>query len=284
MHAIKRAEYILAMLEKHKVVMVADLSREMNVTEETVRKDLEKLDQQERLCRVHGGAYLKEGYGNETPVTVRSKIMQEEKALIGRRCMELIREKESIFLDCSTTALYLSKELAASGKKLTVITNSLGASMELSASPSIRLIVLGGEFNRDQAALEGQNVLDELKQCFIHTAFISSVGISPEAGITDSTRAEAEIRRAVIKQAKTCILMMDNTKIGRSGIYVVGGIEDIGCLVVDSPFQNKNPALWEQLNELQIPFMDGKTKGDAVGNGRSGTVKAGSFADCKESI
>lgn len=258
MHAIKRAEYIMAMLEQQKVVMVGDLSREMEVTEETVRKDLEKLEQQERLCRVHGGAYLKEGYGNETPVTVRSKIMREEKALLGRRCMGLIREKESIFLDCSTTALYLSKELAASGKKLTVITNSLGAAQELAASPTIRLLVLGGELNRDQAAMEGQNVLDELKQCFIHRAFISSVGVSPEAGITDSTRAEAEIRRAVIRQAKTCTLMMDNTKIGRNGIYVVGRIEDIDCLVVDHPFKKENPALWEQINELQIPVMDGK--------------------------
>lgn len=263
MHAMKRAEYILAMLDKNKVVMVADLSRDMNVTEETVRKDLEKLEQQERLCRVHGGAYLKEGYGNETPVTVRGKIMREEKALLGRRCMGLIKEKESIFLDCSTTALYLAKELAASGKKLTVMTNSLAASIELAASPSIRLIVLGGEFNRDQASMVGESVGYELKQCFIHKAFISSTGISTEAGITDSTRAEADIRRAVIRQAETCILMMDHTKIGRNGIYVIGKIKDIDFLVADCPFKEENPSLWEQMNELQIPVIDGTTKGEA---------------------
>ena len=80
MHAIERAEYILSMLEKNKVVMVTDLSREMGVTEETVRKDLEKLEKQEKLNRVHGGAYLNEGFGNETPISVRSKVMQEEKA------------------------------------------------------------------------------------------------------------------------------------------------------------------------------------------------------------
>lgn len=262
MHAMKRADYILEKLEKDKVVMVADLSREMNVTEETVRKDLEKLEQQERLCRVHGGAYLKEGYGNETPVTVRRKIMGEEKALLGRQCMGLIREKEAVFLDCSTTALYLSEELAASGKKLTVITNSLEAAVRLSPSPSIRLIVLGGELNRDQAALVGETVLNELKQCFIHKAFISSTGISPEAGITDSTRTEAEIRRSVIRQAKACILMMDNTKIGRSGSYVIGGLEDIGCLVVDRPFKEENPWLWDRMKELQIPVIDGNTKGE----------------------
>lgn len=72
MHAIERAEYILSMLEKNKVVMVTDLSREMGVTEETVRKDLEKLEKQEKLNRVHGGAYLNEGFGNETPISVRN--------------------------------------------------------------------------------------------------------------------------------------------------------------------------------------------------------------------
>ena len=83
MHAIERAEYILSMLEKNKVVMVTDLSREMGVTEETVRKDLEKLEKQEKLNRVHGGAYLNEGFGNETPISVRSKVMQEEKKLLA---------------------------------------------------------------------------------------------------------------------------------------------------------------------------------------------------------
>lgn len=256
MHAIERAEYILAMLEKNKVVMVADLSREMNVTEETVRKDLEKLERQERLCRVHGGAYLNEGYGNETPVTVRSKIMREEKALLGRRCMGLVKEKESIFLDCSTTALYLAKELASFDKKLTVMTNSLAVASELEGNQAIRLIVFGGELNRDRAAFEGESVQRELKQCFIHKAFISSAGVSPEAGLTDSTRSEAEIRRAVIRQAKSCILMVDTTKIGRNGIYVIGGLEDMDYLVVDRPIDKLNPVLWEQLELLKIPVID----------------------------
>ena len=90
MHAIERAEYILSMLEKNKVVMVTDLSREMGVTEETVLKDLEKLEKQEKLNRVHGGAYLNEGFGNETPISVRSKVMQEGKKLLLNEDIDLI--------------------------------------------------------------------------------------------------------------------------------------------------------------------------------------------------
>lgn len=260
MHAIKRAEYIMSMLERDKVVMVADLSREMGVTEETVRKDLEKLEKQERLCRVHGGAYLNEGYGTETPVRVRSRIMQEEKELIGRRSLELIHEKDSIFLDCSTTALHMARLLADWDKKMTLMTNSLAAAMEVRSNPAIRLVLFGGELNRDRVAFEGQSVLAEMKEVFIGKAFISSAGISPEAGITDSTREEAEIRRQVIRQAKQCILMADSTKIGRNGLYVVGGLEDIDTLVLDCPLESVDENLARQLAARKISVIDGKKR------------------------
>lgn len=99
------------------------------------------------------------------------------------RCMGLVKEKESIFLDCSTTALYLAKELASFDKKLTVMTNSLAVASELEGNQAIRLIVFGGELNRDRAAFEGESVQRELKQCFIHKAFISSAGVSPKRGL-----------------------------------------------------------------------------------------------------
>ena len=98
MHAIERAEYILSMLEKNKVVMVTDLSREMGVTEETVRKDLEKLEKQEKLNRVHGGAYLNEGFGNETPISVRSKVMHLSAvpAAVWRQVLQIPPVKKQI--------------------------------------------------------------------------------------------------------------------------------------------------------------------------------------------
>lgn len=262
MLAIERAEYIQSILEKNKVAMVTDLSRDMGVTEETVRKDLEKLEKQGKLSRVHGGAYLNEGYGNETPTTVRSKILQKEKSLVAKQCMSLIRTKESIFLDGSTTALQLAKKLSSFGEKLTVITNSLIIAGEVASNPSIRLILLGGEFNRDMEAFEGQSVLDQLKGCFIHKAFISSAGLSLEAGVTDSTREEAELRRQVLRQAKTRIFLADTTKLGRNGVYVIGSLEDLDYLVVNTPFNREQPELWQRICELPITVLDGRKKGE----------------------
>ena len=258
MHAIERANRIMASLKEQKVVMVADLSRELGVTEETVRKDLEKLESQQKLNRVHGGAYLNEGFGTETPVTVRSKIMQKEKMLLAKRCLKLVREKETIYLDCSTSMRYLAKELAATGKKLTVMTNSLSVAAEVAVNPQIRLIVFGGEYNRDTESFEGQAVQDGLRACHIDKAFISSAGVSAEAGITDSTRTEAEIRRQVIRQAGACILAVDATKIGKHAVYVIGTLEDIDYLVTDRSLEQVDKRIAAHLKSLPVVISDGR--------------------------
>lgn len=96
-HALERSDYIMAILKREKVVLVNDLSRQLNVSEETIRNDLKKLEKEHKLHRVHGGAYLNDGYGNETPFSVRSKIMCAEKALIAQRCLPLIRNRDTIF-------------------------------------------------------------------------------------------------------------------------------------------------------------------------------------------
>lgn len=139
---------------------------------------------------------------------------------------------------------------------------------EIDANPQIRLILFGGELNRDREAFEGQTVLEQMKTCFINYAFVSSAGCSLEAGITDSTREEADIRRQVLKQAKHKILVVDNTKIGRNEVYVIGELEQLSQVVVDHSIRKTNPDLWEWFQAHQIPVLEGKaerkskTKGD----------------------
>ena len=107
-----------------------------------------------------------------------------------------------------------------------------------------------------------------MKTCFINYAFVSSAGCSLEAGITDSTREEADIRRQVLKQAKHKILVVDNTKIGRNEVYVIGELEQLSQVVVDHSIRKTNPDLWEWYQAHQIPVLEGKaerkskTKGD----------------------
>ncbi len=251
MLAMERARYIMDKLEKNKVVLVAELSKEINVSEETIRKDLEKLEKQEQICRVHGGAYLKEGYGNEASVNVREQIYQEEKTVLGRQCVKFIEKNDIIILDCSTTARYIARAIEEAGLKVTVITNSLITAHELFKSTQIRVLMLGGELDRTTGSFYGSLVLESLERYHADKVFLSSAGISAEAGITDYRQNEADVRRKMIGQADQCFFVADKTKIGRHAAFVVGGFETIHHLIVEEPIEN-HLALEKKLEDAKV--------------------------------
>lgn len=246
-HALERSDYIMAILKREKVVLVNDLSRQLNVSEETIRNDLKKLEKEHKLHRVHGGAYLNDGYGNETPFSVRSKIMCAEKALIAQRCLPLIRNRDTIFLDSSSTAYNLAKAIFDCGKRLTVITNSLEIARVLATNNEIRLVLLGGEFQHDSLSFQGDLLQEQLSEYYISTAFISATGVDLAAGITDSMQGEARVRKTVVLRAAQYVLLADETKFQQHGPYVISSFADVDCLVSDAMVAKVAPDIYEYM-------------------------------------
>ncbi len=246
-HALERSDYIMAILKREKVVLVNDLSRQLNVSEETIRNDLKKLEKEHKLHRVHGGAYLNDGYGNETPFSVRSKIMCAEKALIAQRCLPLIRNRDTIFLDSSSTAYNLAKAIFDCGKRLTVITNSLEIARVLATNNEIRLVLLGGEFQQDSLSFQGDLLQEQLSEYYISTAFISATGVDLAAGITDSMQGEARVRKTVVLRAAQYVLLADETKFQQHGPYVISSFADVDCLVSDAMVAKVAPDIYEYM-------------------------------------
>lgn len=257
MLAMKRSQYIMEQLESQKVVLVSALSKAMAVTEETVRRDLEKLEKQGFLCRVHGGAYLAEGYGHETPVSVREQICQQEKMAIAQSCLKLIQDKDSVMLDCSTTAGAIAKELVASGKTVTIITNSLLVAKEAAKGANLRLIQLGGEFNQKLNAFFGEATLQALDGYYADMAFISGAGLNWQAGVTDYTQDEASVRRAMIAHSALCYFAGDLTKMGRMGVHAVAPLTCLKAVIVDQPLEAKDEPLSLALQNQNIPILVG---------------------------
>lgn len=255
MLAVERIQYIVDTLREKKVVMVSDLSREVSVSEETIRRDLEKLEKQGSICRVHGGAYLREGFGNETPIEVRAKIYQQEKAAIAKKCMEFINEQDFIFLDCSTTAIYIAREIAAGTKKLSVITNSLPVASELSGNGAVRLIMLGGELSSSTNSFCGDITVKSLDCYYASKAFISSAGISTPAGVSDYTQDEAAIRRKMIERSEVCYHAADVTKIGRNAVHTVAPLERLDYLITNQALTPKNSDLKRELDRLKVKII-----------------------------
>lgn len=257
MLAVKRSQYIVDRLHAQQVVLVSELSRSLGVTEETVRRDLEKLEKQGVLRRVHGGAYLAEGYGNETPTSVREQIYRREKAAIAKKCMELVDNKDALMLDCSTTAKYIAQALVESGKKATVITNSLLVANEVSKSAGLRLILLGGEFLPKLNAFFGEVTVASLAEYYADKAFISSAGLSVQAGISDYTQGECAVRRAMIERSGTCCYAGDMTKIGRAAVHTVAPLDRLDTVVTDGHIEAGDKQLFEVLRGQNTRILTG---------------------------
>lgn len=252
MLALERLQYIEDLLKRNKVVLVSDLSREIHVTEETIRKDLEKLEERKILCRVHGGAYLKEGYGREAPVSVRAKIYRHEKEKLAMQCLEHIAERDSLILDCSTTSLHIARQLAERGAKCTVVTNSMIIAEEISKSANIRLLMLGGRLDRDTDSFCGQVTVEALDHYHVDKVFISSAGISGETGVTDYTQEESDLRRAMIAHGDKCYFVADDTKIGRNGLFVTADLKQLHALITENPLEQMDAELKLRLDSLGV--------------------------------
>lgn len=252
MLAIDRQNSIVAELNTKGSITVSEMSKLLNVTEETIRRDLEKLEGSNILRRVHGGAYLLRGFEDEAPIDLRKSILTFEKKQIGDRCCEEINHLDSIMLDSSTTALYIAKKLKTENKKVTVITNSLDTINELDGSDNINLICIGGTFRSTSRSFTGYSTLKSLAQYHAAKAFVSGSGIHLGFGITDHIDSEAQIRSLMLQNVNTRYIIADSSKFGKTAVNVVCSLDKINCLVTETTPDGE----WvKKLNELKIRLI-----------------------------
>lgn len=222
MLAIERKNEILAILQKDQRVLVSELSQKYEVTEETIRRDLEKLEKEGFVKKTYGGAVLNTNTSVDLPLRIREKTNKKEKQIIAKIVAGLIEDGNTIVLDSSSTSLMVAKNLKQL-KNLTVITNSVEVLLELAGAKGITVISTGGTLRDASLSLVGRNAENTLKNFNVDKAVLSCKGISMEKGITESNEAEAEIKNRMRECAKTMILAIDSTKF--DFISFVRGIE-----------------------------------------------------------
>ncbi|MEE0419304.1 MAG: DeoR/GlpR family DNA-binding transcription regulator [Lachnospiraceae bacterium] len=218
MLAIERKNEILATLQKEQRVLVAELSQKYNVTEETIRRDLEKLEREGFVKKTYGGAVLNKNIAMDLPLKIREKTNRKEKMIIASRVAKLVEEGDCIMLDSSSTSLMIAQELKKR-KKLTVITNSVEVLIELSGNEGIKVISTGGMLRDSSLSLVGKAAQEVLSHYNVDKAIISCKGIDMEKGVTDSHEMEADVKIGMCNCAKTVILAADSSKMGE--IYFV---------------------------------------------------------------
>lgn len=232
MLAIERRAEIMRIIRRDQSVRVNELSEKFDVTEETIRRDLDKLDKEGKVKKTYGGAVL-ENYVSEDPsFSDRLKVNMEQKKLIATYANQFIEEGETIFIDMSTTALEVVKHVDPS-KNITVITNSLNALVELSQRTNINLIAIGGTFNESSLSMDGPMTSKFIDHYYADKTLFSVKGITKERGVMDSKEHLAEIKRHMISNAKQVILLADASKFNQSALMRVIDMEDIDMVITE---------------------------------------------------
>jgi len=247
----ERKQYILEQLDGGGKVRVVQLAEQLQVSNETIRRDLGALDEEKRLRRVYGGAVKVQYDTGEPPYQQRQVLQYEAKQRIGRCAASLIQDGNTIYMDTGTTILELARALKGR-KRITVITNSLTVACLLRDSLSQglfsgRVIILGGEISPEQQSVSGHLGLDMLSHFYVDKAFISVGGVSILTGISDYDMNDSVISRAVTERAKEIIVVADYSKIGIQAFCHIGPMEKVDVVVCDQPY----PPSWGQELELK---------------------------------
>ncbi|WEG13398.1 DeoR/GlpR family DNA-binding transcription regulator [Pullulanibacillus sp. KACC 23026] len=203
------------------------------VTDETIRRDLRALEQEGILMRSYGGAFIQSGVENLIDSTIRTSVYVESKTFIAEKCKRLINNGDVIFLDNSTTAFYIAKEIK--DMRLTLVTNSLTITNYLAHQGNIRLIVAGGFLSAKEQAFYGIGAEKAIKEYYVDKAFLSCRSLSIENGCTDSNELWTQVRKTIIERSKERYLVADFSKFNQTSFMHICGFDKINAIVTDKP-------------------------------------------------
>lgn len=222
MFAIERQNKIKEILYKEKRVDVSQLSELFSVTEVTIRRDLDKLEQEGFLIKTYGGAILNEEKLKEPPIEETEDTVSEDKRMIAVIAAQMVEDGEAIFLGPGITCLEIAKKIK--DKRITVITNDMLIGMELKDSPGIKVIVTGGDLIQSTTFLVGRFAHQALSGIYINKAFIGVKGVNFDSGYTVSSYEEAMFVQEVVKISKEVIIVADYTKFNKTAFAKLGDL------------------------------------------------------------
>lgn len=232
MLAIERRNEILMKLQAERRVVVSELSQLYDVSEETIRRDLEKLVNEGVAIKSYGGAVINENANLEVPFNIRKNYNVIGKQKIAEQIAAMVKDGESLMLDASSTAVYIAKALKEK-KNLTVITNSIEIIVELMDMPEWKVLSTGGLSREGSFALVGPQTDKMLKSYHVDKAVISCKGFDLESGITDSDELHANNKITMLGAAGKKILAVDKSKFDKTAFTAIGALNDITTVVTD---------------------------------------------------
>jgi DeoR/GlpR family transcriptional regulator of sugar metabolism len=246
----ERLHKIVQLVNERRSIRVTELSELCSVTEETIRRDLDKLESEGKLLRSHGGAVSVKDYQieAETPYVERETMNAEQKRRIAQEAIKHIEPNDRIILDASSTAWYMAQILP--DIPLTVLTNSIKVALELSSKEKIQVISTGGLLSPRSLSYIGPLAERSLDLYHVEKAFISGKGIHVHKGVSESNEWQALIKQKMISIADEVYLLADYSKFGQQSFAHVSGWDRITYVVTDGRTDR------EAINQLRERSVD----------------------------
>lgn len=227
----ERLALILEHLKKNNRISVEQICSLFDVSRDTARRDLVKLEEEKAIVRTRGGAILPTVHHEIKDYSKRLHLVSDEKKTIGKIAASLITHGDRLILDASTTVQSCAEQLDHQ-IDCTIFTNSINQAEVLSNNPSVEIQLLGGMLHKEHRFLYGSSVIEKLSEYRFDKAFIGVVGIS-EHGLTIAHEEDGMVKRKMIKQAKQVIVLADHTKLGITEFFRFADFADIDLLITD---------------------------------------------------
>ncbi|MBQ8439623.1 MAG: DeoR/GlpR transcriptional regulator [Clostridia bacterium] len=247
MLAIERRREILARLTANGKVIVSELAKDFEVTEETIRRDLDKLDKEGLASKTYGGAVSKLNASVDLPYNIREGVNVVQKQQIAQRIADLIEDGQRVMIDSSSTALYAIKKIKEKSN-LTIITNSVKVLLELADKPDWTVLSTGGILKKNALALMGSSAEKMINSYHVDIAICSCKGLDMELGVTDSNENDSLIKQAMFHSAEKRILALDSEKFDKKSFVKVCDFSDVDLIVTDTAPAEKWIGFCEEKN------------------------------------
>ncbi|GAQ24925.1 DeoR/GlpR family DNA-binding transcription regulator [Tepidanaerobacter syntrophicus] len=229
MFAEERQQKILELLEKNSSIKVKELAKMFDVSESTIRRDLQEMEEKQLLKRTHGGAVGIKKMIFEPTFKEKEDKSQREKSIIAKTAASLIEDNDTIILDSGTTTLEIARCLEA--KDITVITNSIDIASELSERDDVELVITGGSLRKKTRAMVGHIAESTIRNFRVDKAFIGANGISVKEGITTPNFIEAQTKRAMMEVADKVYIVADASKFNQVCFSVISSIREVTAII-----------------------------------------------------
>ena len=239
-----RQENILQFLREKHEASISELCHALYVSEPTMRRDLAALHKAGKIIRTHGGALYRQELGENLPQELRERERADAKAIIGRKCLAMVRDGDTVMVDGSSSAAALLQEIGVK-KSIVVITNSAKAPLIL-ADTKLKILVTGGELAPNTYAYVGSYAEEFLRGFHADICFFSVRTLTPDGDLTDNAIAENAVRKIMLARARRSVLLLDSEKLGEPCISTLCSLSDIDYVVSERDISSLFPTYQEK--------------------------------------